>query len=295
MAARLAKRICMLLVGSFLLPLGAQAQPTMADPFLFTERRSATAFWGSDYSFVMGSTSILPSGAGTSVFATHDPFGTGPDYALNFSPSPWFPNLYAVRTEYSGQTGQWSLSATDSNGTTVRQTHVLDDVRDLPLISGLTASGSALAPHLTWDAVDGLLFPSWCGFGAVGACELGTDFFTYQVEVRLATAGAPIVYQSPSLPTLIFTTFDAAPTMFDLPTGVLSAGTDYLISIRLNHNEIEAFLPNNRLFSPLENRSAAFISHTAPIPEPETYAMLLAGLAMLGFIARRRRSLGGRP
>jgi hypothetical protein len=27
-----------------------------------------------------------------------------------------------------------------------------------------------------------------------------------------------------------------------------------------------------------------------PVPEPETYAMLLAGLAVLGFIARRRRS-----
>ena len=26
-----------------------------------------------------------------------------------------------------------------------------------------------------------------------------------------------------------------------------------------------------------------------PMPEPETYAMLLAGLALLGFVARRRR------
>ena len=27
-----------------------------------------------------------------------------------------------------------------------------------------------------------------------------------------------------------------------------------------------------------------------PIPEPETYAMLLAGLGLLGFIARRRKT-----
>jgi phage terminase large subunit-like protein len=28
----------------------------------------------------------------------------------------------------------------------------------------------------------------------------------------------------------------------------------------------------------------------APIPEPETYAMLLAGLGLLGFMARRKRT-----
>ena len=30
-------------------------------------------------------------------------------------------------------------------------------------------------------------------------------------------------------------------------------------------------------------------AQTAPIPEPETYAMMLAGLAALGFLARRRQ------
>jgi len=27
----------------------------------------------------------------------------------------------------------------------------------------------------------------------------------------------------------------------------------------------------------------------APIPEPETYAMMLAGLGLMGFVARRRK------
>ncbi|MCX7185390.1 MAG: FxDxF family PEP-CTERM protein [Nitrosospira sp.] len=32
------------------------------------------------------------------------------------------------------------------------------------------------------------------------------------------------------------------------------------------------------------------VSNTSPVPEPETYAMFLAGLGLMGFIARRKKS-----
>jgi hypothetical protein len=35
--------------------------------------------------------------------------------------------------------------------------------------------------------------------------------------------------------------------------------------------------------------SYSFSLVAVPVPEPETYAMMLAGLGMMGFIARRRR------
>lgn len=35
--------------------------------------------------------------------------------------------------------------------------------------------------------------------------------------------------------------------------------------------------------------SMQFTANIAPVPEPETYAMMLAGLGMLGFMARRRK------
>ncbi len=37
--------------------------------------------------------------------------------------------------------------------------------------------------------------------------------------------------------------------------------------------------------------SLDMISFTSPVPEPETYAMLLVGLSLLGFSARKQRAL----
>ena len=39
----------------------------------------------------------------------------------------------------------------------------------------------------------------------------------------------------------------------------------------------------------LQDGSQASISVLTPVPEPETYAMLLAGLGLMGFVARRRQ------
>lgn len=35
--------------------------------------------------------------------------------------------------------------------------------------------------------------------------------------------------------------------------------------------------------------AGGFIAETAPVPEPETYALMLAGLGLVGFVASRRR------
>lgn len=37
--------------------------------------------------------------------------------------------------------------------------------------------------------------------------------------------------------------------------------------------------------------AGGFIAETAPIPEPETYALLLAGIGVISFVASRRKSL----
>jgi hypothetical protein len=287
-------RLTTIAVAAALVPIAVQAAPAVTGVILFTENRGATSVFSAGHSFLVVATSVTPSGPGTTVTATHVPGGSGPDYAMSFFPGAggFLPDQYAIRTPYAGQTGQWDVAASNVSGTTVVRTHTLDDVRVLPLISGLSLSGSFLTPHLTWDAVDPHLFPSFCG-PIYGACALGYDFFQYQVEVRLISGDpanpAPLAYSSTStMYTSIPGTFTPGATEFDIPSGVLSLGNDYLIGVRLNHFELEAFLPDGRFFSPLENRSVNYLE-VAAIPEPETYAMLLAGLGLLGFAARRRK------
>jgi hypothetical protein len=271
----------------------AQAQPVINnDPSIFTEHRGATSLWSEAYQFVAADTSVTPSGPGTTVSAVYAGPGTGPSYSLNFVAFPLFPDQYAIRVPYTGQTGQWNIVATDAAGTSTRLSHVLDDPRDLPLITGLSASGSLLTPHLSWNNVDALLYPSFCGGISFGACALGYDFYNYQVEVRLATGLGPYIFTSSGMPTGVVGPAGAvspAPTGFNIPTGILQPNTNYLIGIRLIDTELERINSNGSFYSPLENRSVAYIAYsTAAIPEPETLALLLAGLTGLGFRLRRK-------
>jgi hypothetical protein len=53
----------------------------------------------------------------------------------------------------------------------------------------------------------------------------------------------------------------------------------------------DSFFVNVHFDAPLDTATFSFAGDWiyAPVPEPETYAMLLAGLALMGFVARRRQ------
>jgi hypothetical protein len=70
------------------------------------------------------------------------------------------------------------------------------------------------------------------------------------------------------------------------PTMGLAAGT-YFADLTLRTDEGSYFGGAGKSYT--FHLSGTVPAHTAPIPEPETYAMLLAGLGLVGFVARRRR------
>lgn len=100
------------------------------------------------------------------------------------------------------------------------------------------------------------------------------------------------------------------PTFTDFPSGVMSGTYDHTFDMTQASSYNSAFITANGsvngAFQALVaglNAGTAYANihstdfpmgeirgflHAAPIPEPETYAMLLAGLGLIGAIARRR-------
>lgn len=100
------------------------------------------------------------------------------------------------------------------------------------------------------------------------------------------------------------------PTFTDFPSGVMSGTYDHTFDMTQASSYNSAFITSNGgvngAFQALVaglNGGTAYANihstdfpmgeirgflHAAPIPEPETYAMLLAGLGLIGAIARRR-------
>ena len=103
----------------------------------------------------------------------------------------------------------------------------------------------------------------------------------------------------------------AIPTFPDFPSGVRAGVYDHTFDMKDASNYNPAFIAANgnnvdgafsALLTGLNTGGAYSNIHTtlfpmgeisgflAPVPEPETYAMLLAGLAIISAVARRRRT-----
>jgi hypothetical protein len=144
---------------------------------------------------------------------------------------------------------------------------------------------------------------TWRGFGFEGGTNAaGTtipqDGFDSLISLFNASTGDLITYDngpSPSLDpygslTLAPGNYIAALTVWNnFPKGSLADGFigvgDYSFSKVTSHWALDILNVEHA------SLGASYISAVNPIPEPETYAMLLTGLGLVGFIARRRKQI----
>ncbi len=157
-------------------------------------------------------------------------------------------------------------------------------IRALVLAAGLALSGYAgLASAVAVDLSTGS-----AGFVNTPPAGAFTDIYTFSLSVPTTLTGAvtsvvsgaqdidftSMTLTGPSGP-LTFSLINPDPfEIWTISTGTLAAGAYTLTLIGTNSAAIATYSGNIAI---------------AAVPEPETYALMLAGIAAVGFVVMRRR------
>jgi PEP-CTERM motif len=213
-----------------------------------------TGFYAGGIYDQIGANVVTPS-AGTTVTATQGtytynvPFIGGPTAA---NPDE-FSSLLPLNTSL---TSPWTLTAQNPGLTSgVADTPSLTVFTPPPLATGVTLSGSEIAPTITWSN------PS------------GTSATAQTVYVFDLSPGSPheAIYKGPALSPGVET--------FTIPTGILAAGSSYSISVQSDIN-------SNGLSGILEARSrsysAAFVATSGTFATPIVLPTVSSTLSVYG-------------
>ncbi len=152
-------------------------------------------------------------------------------------------------------------------------------------ISGIQALGlSGSAPHIVGS------FTDYFNFSVVPSPNFDMSFSFLSVNAFQTSFTSISLYAAASPNGAGFSTGPAVPLALlysnNTPGAGISLGNgpfqytsgNYLLEV------IGVSSATNSFYS-----GALTFNNTAPIPEPETYAMMLAGLGLMGFVAQRRK------
>ena len=152
----------------------------------------------------------------------------------------------------------------------------------------MAASASGFAYTTAEDSfIDGSSFVYTFGANRIAANETGFAFSLNSADNDFSTffANAASYYVSGGISSTKFSissvklnnTTWVPTTGNDIDLGMLTVGPadEIWVSVTGNRNAVGATFSGQLVLT--------------PVPEPETYAMMLAGLAALGFLARRRQ------
>lgn len=161
-------------------------------------------------------------------------------------------------------------------------------LKSLVLAAALAVAGSHATAQTDWGAHDTFEF----GYGsAIGANSAISDLFTF-------TLAAPSV--------LLTTAVSNDAGWLNLVDGLISLYTGsgaFLSSFSFDNSPVEStpielsggsyyYLVTATVASTAVAGSYTLTSQISPVPEPETYALFLAGLGAVGFMVSRRRNGG---
>jgi hypothetical protein len=148
--------------------------------------------------------------------------------------------------------------------------------------SGFTFAGSPFQPYVN-AALGGIA--ATINFGVDSVAGGGDDSLNFSKFAWAGLFGDTDNFQN-------LGPIDPADIIVDnlIFTGQVGADYQYAYRIRWNHVITLAEDPTNGSYED-QNTNWIIEGHilAAPVPEPETYAMMAAGLALVGFAARRRR------
>lgn len=243
----------------------------------------ATASTGSSRAFITG-----PNGTGITDLGT---LGGKASVANGVN------NNGQVTGYYSSSDGLWHAFITDNNGTGIRDLGTLGGDRS----EGREINDSGQVVGSSTTEIGGQPHAFVTGPNGAGMIDLGTMGGKTSGSYSINNLGEVVGYAGFGLE-CPFCTPDAFLYSHGIMVNltrldeVLSAGWTRIVAVDINdHGQIvgygmigevqHAFL----LSGADEEFFSTYVPVPAPIPEPQTYAMLLAGLGLLGFTARQRR------